>query len=217
MKVGAYVTGDYFEGREKMYALFSALGREKQSNAGDILVEQGDFFPGFYLLTGGTIEVSTLSEEGRRKVLNLFTPRMLIGISSVERKQSRIRYACLTPVSTVFLPRESFSRWTNEMLLYFAQIQTWKSQALLKQLEYARYYTAEQRVLLVLKEYEEMAAASPGSLLSGIRMKKQQLADFLGITGVHLSHIIGKLEKDGLIGTTRTEIFLQGGGYEKVL
>ena len=222
MKVRAYVTGDYFEGHEEIFGEFLHFAEEKNWASGDVLVDQGERFPGFYLLTSGVLEVSCVNDEGRRKVLNLFTPRILLGVSSVERIPSRVSYTCLTPVRAGFLPRESFARWSREMLLYFAQIQTFKSQSLLKQIEYSRYYSAEERALRILEEYEAFLTESEyGTAGSGLKkengMKKQLLSDLLGVTNVHLSHIIAKLEKNGSIQTTRSEVFRKGGCHEEVL
>ena len=209
MDTGVYVHGDLFLDHEEMYAKLLDMSWERKYSAGECIIEMGQRFSGFYLLTSGTIASSCTNLSGKKKTLGLHCARMLIGVSSLEDRPSGEEYICMTPVITAFIPKEKFEKWDNSMLLGLAQIQTHKSRNLAWQIEYAKYYSTEERTLRMVEEYERQLISNPNCGFapdSGI--KKQWVADILGITNVRLSHIISKLEKSGQILSTKTEMKL---------
>ena len=211
MENNAYVMGDFFEYQEEFYRKLVDISMEKKLKEGEILLAGGENFTGFYLLKAGTLAGTITTMSGRQKILHLITSRTLIGASSIDQRPSSVEYRCFTDVTAGYIPRESFSGWTNEMLLSFAQIQTYKLRGLMRQIEYARYYTTEERILMVISEFENIAAVNPGSRLRAEGgVKKQLLCDILGITNVRLSQLLGRMEKQGKISMTRSCVFRKG-------
>ena len=99
-------------------------------------------------------------------------------------------YTCLTKVHAAQVQPEALQNWDKYMLLTLAKLQKQKERYFDRQLQMRAYYTADERVMCVLKDlsYANENRPKDGYLLTGI-ITYQMIGELIGSTRVQVSNI----------------------------
>lgn len=198
------------------------IKRYRSYAPGQVIASTGDEPTVVGSLVEGVAQISTLLPDGRRQMVGLLLPSDFVGRPG----RSRIDYdvTAVTPVTLCTFRKADFER----LLLANPSIERRLLEMTLDELDAAREWmtllgrkSARERVAsLVLMLARRNAALSGSEPESGqhvpLRLTRQAIADYLGLTIETVSRQFGALSRDGLvaIGSQRMLEILDIDGLE---
>lgn len=188
------------EGSDTLNKIMNTLSTPVTLVAGATLFDEGDEGDAVYQLVTGQMEVSVLSEDGRKLVLDVVRPGAMVG--EIALFDPGTRTATLTALQASTLRRLSSSELVNkirqdpELAIDLIRLAGRRMRWMNDQLEQQVFLTLSARLarrILYLTD-----SANPA-----LKLNQTQLAGFVGATREGVSNILRTWKQNGLIDLTR--------------
>ncbi|MDR1358345.1 MAG: Crp/Fnr family transcriptional regulator [Coriobacteriales bacterium] len=154
-----------------------------------------------YLLLAGTVEVSLMSEAGRKRILALHEERTFIDDALLSEGSSVVMVTCLTKAEFAILDRAKLTRLAYQDPTIFDCILKsvlYKLQGLTQHLVDQTFNEVEDRIINLLSSF---AKSHGRSVDNGIRIEKplthEFIAEMVGSTRVRVTQSIKSLQTKG--------------------
>lgn len=197
-------TGFLSAASAELKSMLNALATEVTLARGEVLFEQGDIGDAFYAVLTGTLEVSVLSQDGRKLVLALVRPGGLFG--EIALFDPGLRTATLSAVetSTVLRVRNadvlSQIRETPDLAVDMITFAGQRMRSMNQQYSEQVFLPLQARLARkVLTLTAELINPS-----EPLRLNQSQFADFVGATREAVSKTLSEWKKLGVIEASRS-------------
>jgi CRP/FNR family transcriptional regulator, cyclic AMP receptor protein len=175
---------------------------------GATLFERGDAGGTMYVVNAGRIEISIITEVGRKIVLNQIPPGHCFGeigmIDTLERTASAVALedSILLPVlrSTFMEAVRSSAQLSINLMEILCERLRWVSDSVEEYALHALDLRLARRLLVLHKNF--------GDAENGIRITQNELADFAGATRESANKILMHWKAEGLVDVKRGNLIL---------
>ena len=172
--------------------------------AGTVLYQQGDPADEVLYLQSGQVQLECVHSGGKRRVLCLLFDGIPVGEDEcIYNSVREFRAVTATECQVFRIPAEVFKQRVETspaLALKLFQVSARKSQVLSRMLVRDSFLSARGRVIqLLLSLAERYGAVGTGGVRLTIRLTQQEIADFLGLSRVAVSHCIQFLTQEGLL------------------
>lgn len=173
--------------------------------AGKALFRQGSWPQEVYLIEQGLVKLTWLAPEGQAIVIGLFSRgAILAAASALLQRALPMTYETLTSCRLCRMSAEDFRSHIRTNPQFFWQLNQWFSHALQTQISYIvplKTEPAQRRLEYFLLEL--IASDESTDLSKPIRLrvplKQWELAQLIDVTPEHLSRLLLKLNRDGIL------------------
>jgi CRP/FNR family transcriptional regulator len=190
-----------------------AMGGVRFYARGATILPAGEEQDLIYRLRSGWVCRSRTLADGRRQILGVSVPGDLLGLAPIVFARSLDRLTCLTRASVEVVDQaQLWDRTANDpdlarfLLFQLAEAQRRQDSWLIG----LGRCTAEELLAAMLLDARERLRAR--SLLTKgafrLPLTQQDIADYLGMTSVHVSRVLGRLRRSGTITIERRVILL---------
>ncbi len=187
--------------------LEQTLGQNKRAlQKGAILKAEGDKSQHRFCLIEGWLAVSKSLQDGEQQILDLILPGETYDPTGVDGNTSFVQIEALNNVVVIAIDTTTWARLLqdNPDLRHSEMLQANAAQARQSQrmLRLGKS-SAETRVAYVLIEmYLRVTKSKPSEIFAfHMPMGQQQLADFSGLSSVHVCRTLRRLNRQGIITT----------------
>ncbi|MDJ1007560.1 MAG: Crp/Fnr family transcriptional regulator [Paracoccaceae bacterium] len=193
-------TGFLSSASEALRTAIEAHGREMRLGAGEVLFEQGDDGDALYAILDGALEISVVSEDGRKLALDVLKPGDLIG--EIAFFDPGVRTATATAHEDTRLFRIRNRDMTEairadpalgiDMIHLAGQRMRWMNSQLADQVFLPLSARLARKLLHLTADGTET-----------LHMSKSEIAEFMGATREAVSKTIGDWKKAGIVEAPR--------------
>ncbi len=189
--------------------LTSSYVQQTTFEKGKEIFTQGEIPTSFFVLLQGSVQVETISEEGRRKILNRFNvPGVVFGEVYAYLSDPLYDYTCvvtedaeiLSIQTSVLNPKMNAVSMRDQLQYNMLQILSQKAYFLSSKTFILSEMTLRNKIIAYLNFRSKI---KEGKAI----FTREELADYLGTTRPSLSRELKKMEKDGLILLDKEKIF----------
>jgi len=198
-------TGFLSGASEALRRMLSAQATEIVLKKDEVLFEQGDDARSLYAVTSGTLEVSVLSQDGRRLALNRMKSGSVFG--EIALFDPGVRTATVTAQETSVVRSVRYDDVMNEIrrnpdlaidLIHLAgQRLRWMDRQLNEQV----FLPMPSRLARKILYLTEAQAALPGP--ANLSLSQAELAEFVGATREAVSKTLSQWKKLGVVSASR--------------
>lgn len=186
-------------------------GTERTVPAGHVLVREGELHDTVYRLTRGEVARVKSLEDGRRQIICIFTPGDLLAVKSMLLDRQPADIAALSSATVTSIGYGNALALAGEHpnigLRYMWQLAE-DERRLHNIVILLGQGTALERISAVLLDLQaRLMLLEDGS--ARITMTQQELADYVGLTPVHVNRTLGSLRKQGAVATQNGAILLR--------
>ncbi len=166
------------------------------------------------VLSSGRVKIFHNTQDGKQAVLALIDPGELFGELALVEPTQREEYAEAMELSTVIvIPSEEIQRLMNEhpkLSLGLNKLLGLRVQRFNRRLKSLLFRSNRERVVHLLFDLAEKYGKyqRDGSIAIGIRLSHQELASIIGSTRETVTLVLGELQDEGALTTSRKEIIL---------
>jgi len=181
------------------------FGLIKTFQAGDILMEPGQFFKSSMLVLEGKIKVYREDDEGGEYFMYYLEPGQACALSMVcalKRESSEILGKAVTDVKVLAIPLDKMDSWIkNYKSWYYFVLENYRSrfEELLQIIDQVAFKSLDERLEFYLKRNTE-------SMGSTLKITHQEIANELNSSREVISRLLKKLEQKGKIALHRNAI-----------
>jgi CRP-like cAMP-binding protein len=180
--------------------------RSVSFKAGDVVIAEGDIAESVYMIESGWAIEYRLLDDGRRQILNFLVPGDHIGLQAISMKTASYSVCVVVDSRLQKMTPDSFLRALkkNPKLVECLWHTSMKDLSIAReQVVRLGRMSAIERIAHMLLEINARLKKSSGvnDNYVGIKIPQALLADALGLSVVHVSRTITKLQKLGLIRT----------------
>lgn len=196
-------TGFLADASDELIGLLESLAVETQLGEGEVLFEQGDDGDTLFAITGGSLEFSVLSREGRKLSLDVMRPGDLFG--EIALFDPGPRTATVTALesskvlgvknSDVLRAINSAPELSIDMIQLAGQRLRWMSTQLNEQVFLPMPARLARKILYLTLD--------PSESLSTLTLSQAELAEFVGATREAVSKTLSTWKKANVIQSTR--------------
>ncbi len=180
--------------------MLRALAREKRLAKGEVLFEQGDPGDSLFAVAEGALEVSVLSEDGRKLALDMLTAGALFGeIALFDPGPRTATVTALRPTTVLGIRnRDVVAAFRThpdlaaDLMQLAGQRMRWMDTQISEQAFLPLPIRLARKVLHLL---------GPGA--SDLPMSQSNLADFLGVTREAVSKTLADWKREALVEVSR--------------
>ena len=186
---------------------------KRRIGKGTVLYRAGDSFESLYAVRSGAFKTVGVSRHGDEKVTGLHLPGEVMGLEAINSKRHGYDAIALEDSEVCVIPFGQLSQLSMRMpglqqqLLRILSGDISRDQGLMLLLG---GMDAEQRLAAFLlslsRRYQKLGYASTRFSL---RMTREEIGSYLGLTLETVSRLFSRFQKDGLIGAHQREIELQ--------
>src|SRR5687767_11793029 len=180
---------------------------------GAVLYRSGDAFQSLYAVRSGSFKSVGLSRAGDEKVTGLHLPGEVMGLDAINNRQHGYDAVALEDSEVCIIPYSSLTQLAQRMPQLQAQLMRILSgdisrdQGLMLLLG---AMDAEQRIAAFLlslsRRYERLGYAATRFSL---RMTREDIGSYLGLTLETVSRVFSRLQRDGLIAAQQKDVELK--------
>jgi CRP-like cAMP-binding protein len=166
------------------------------------------------VLSSGRVKIFHNTQDGKQAVLALIDPGELFGELALVEPTQREEYAEAMELSTVIvIPTEEVQRLMNEhpkLSLGLNKLLGLRVQRFNRRLKSLLFRSNRERVVHLLFDLAEKYGKyqRDGTIAIGIRLSHQELASIIGSTRETVTLVLGELQDEGALTTSRKEIIL---------
>ncbi|MEX0704595.1 MAG: Crp/Fnr family transcriptional regulator [Planctomycetales bacterium] len=195
-------------------AALERRSRSRTFDRGDLIYLPSDRNESVLLLTSGRVKIYHLTAEGKQAVLALVEPGEIFGELAVFGEGRREEFAETMEKSTlVLIPGEAVRELMEQHPLVSMQVTRLmglRRQQVERRLKSLLFRSNRERLAFLLLELaEKYGQPSSQSILIGIRLSHQELANIIGSTRETVTVLLGELQAEGLIAVSRRQIILR--------
>jgi CRP/FNR family transcriptional regulator len=180
---------------------------------GSVLYRNGDAFDALYAVRSGSFKSVGFSRGGEEKVTGMHLPGEVMGLDAISKRQHGYDAVALEDSEVCVIPYARLTQLSMQIPELQAQLlrilsgDISRDQGLMLLLG---GMDAEQRIAAFLlslsRRYQNLGyAASRFSL----RMTREEIGSYLGLTLETVSRLFSRLQRDGLIGAHQREVELK--------
>lgn len=178
--------------------------RREAVQAGTVFYQQGDPADEVLYLQSGQVRVECVHSDGKKRALYLLFDGIVVGEDEcIYGGVREFRAVAATECQVFRIPAEVFKQRVETsaaLALKLFQVSARKSQVLSRLLVRDSFLSARGRIVqFLLSVAERHGAAGAEGVRLTIRLTQQELADFLGLSRVAVSHCIQLLAQEGLL------------------
>ena len=186
-------------------------GTEKVVPVGDVLVRQGEPHGILYRLVAGKVARIRAIEDGRRQIICIFSPGDLLAVKAMmlDRQPDNIEVLSRATVSALEYSKglALAGEHPNVGLRYMWQLAE-DERRLHNSVTLLGRGTALERVSTVLVDLQARLGLLGGDN-APIHIRQQDLADYVGLTLVHVNRTLRCLREQGAVDTQTGGIFVR--------
>ena len=171
----------------------------------------GDHAQDVLLLTAGRAKICSLTEDGKQAIFGFIEPGELFGELAVIGAGERENYAEAVEKSTIIMiPRDALLELMEELPLLsmgITKLIGMRRRRIERRLKNLLFRSNRQRIVhLLLELVEQYGTRTPEGMLIRIRLSHQDLADIIGSTRETVTVVLGNLQREGYVVTSRRKI-----------
>jgi CRP-like cAMP-binding protein len=186
-------------------------GTGKAIPAGQVLVRESEALTTVYRLTRGKVARIRTLEDGRRQIICIFSPGDLLGVKAMLLDRQPDNIEALTNAIVMSLPYGKALALADEHpnvgIRYMWQLAE-DERRLHNSVTLLGRGTALERVSTALLDLQARLVAFGGEN-SLVAIRQQDLADYVGLTLVHVNRTLRSLREQGALMTEHGSIVLQ--------
>jgi CRP/FNR family transcriptional regulator, anaerobic regulatory protein len=198
---------------DKLRAIDELTRLKRRVARGAALYRAGEAFDALYAIRSGSFKAVGVSRSGEEKVIGLYLPGEVMGLDSINPRQHRYDAIALEDSEVCIVP---YGRLT-ELALRIPDLQTQLLRLLSGDISRDEGLMlllggmdAEQRLAAFLlslsRRYQKLGYASSRF---NLRMTREEIGSYLGLTLETVSRLFSRLQRDGLIKTHQREVHLK--------
>ena len=166
-----------------------------------------------YLLIDGWVASSIELDEGERQITKIHLPGDILGATSLGLTASVDTLTALTPVTVSSVPATTFgnllAHWPRLAAVLFLCAQRERLALMERLTALGRMSAVESFAGMVLDLHGRLAAMGRGEENAlDLRVTQEQIADYLGISAVHVHRALRQLETSGVISRSGRRIVI---------
>lgn len=180
---------------------------------GSALYRCGDAFETLYAVRSGSFKTVSVSRNGEEKVTGLHLPGDVMGLEAINRKQHGYDAVALEDSEVCVIPYSRLTQLAMRMpelqqqLLRILSGDISRDQGLMLLMG---GMSADQRIAAFLlslsKRYQKLGYAA---MRFGLRMSREEIGSYLGLTLETVSRVFSRFYRDGLIAARQREVELK--------
>ncbi len=169
---------------------------------------------GVMLLASGQVKICNVTADGKQSILTFVEPGDVFGELSLFDSGQREEFARTTESTQIILmPAESLRKVAEEnpyLAMRISRLVGMRRKQIERRLKYLLFHSNQERLIHLLLELSETYGKSLDNheVEIGIKLSHQDLAGVIGSTRESVTLILGELQADGLIRTSRRKIVL---------
>jgi len=205
-------TGQVSDLRDCVQIIESCKRGDQLVPAGTTLFFEGEASRKLYILLDGWVTSSRSVEDGRQLILNFLMPGAFLGFQSNLLAPLDTTVRCLTDALVCVFPTNRFITLLEKnpaLALFLNNRKAEDDKAITDNLINIASRPARARVAyLLLDLHKRILLNQPASSHAGIHLPltRQDIADTLGLTNVHVSRAISALQKEKLLSFRKSRL-----------
>ena len=190
---------------ETMRSLASAKHQNRNLRAGQDLIGQGEACDAIFNLVEGWIMLYAISEAGRRHIVHFALAGAVLGLESMGQTTAKYGVQALTNVVVCEIPRKALAPESEahpEIAIRLAWMMGRDRDLSFEHVFALGQHSARERVAgLLLELFVRSRAQWPGRGVEelALPLTQEHIADATGLTGVHVSRVLSRLRRDGIL------------------
>ena len=184
----------------------SRIAPMRHFKTGQFIYHMGQPANALYIIGEGQVTISTVTLDGREKILGLFKSGDVFGeLFAPEEDRGKTEAKAHTDVWLCALTERDFfsiCKQRPEVAINFIRALMRRVHELQEEIEDLAFSTARQRLLKLLNklcaEYQEEAAKAPVCI---VRFSQDELARMLGLTRERINAVVNELKERGVLQT----------------
>jgi CRP/FNR family transcriptional regulator len=194
-------------------AAFSGLARQKRKiGRGVSLFRGGDAFEALYIIHSGTFKTVSIWRDGQEKVTGFHLAGEVLGLDAIDQGTQRHDAKALEDSEVCVVPFEPLQRMAHAMPALQQQLLRALSADISRDgglVQLLGALSSERRLAAFLlsfsRRYQRLGYSSDRFVL---RMTREDLGSYLGLTLETVSRLISRFQRQNLISVQRREIQL---------
>ncbi|MDR1082934.1 MAG: Crp/Fnr family transcriptional regulator [Coriobacteriales bacterium] len=168
-----------------------------------------------YLLLRGSVEISLVHKNGRKRILAFHTARTFIDDAMISDENTALMIRCLTAVELAVMEQVALSALAqNNPIIYDCILRSvlYKLQGLTQHLANQTFNEVEDRIisLLVSLARKQGRETATGTVIEQ-SLTHEQIAELVGSTRVRVTQSLKSLQAQGRLGKTGKHYILNTG------
>ncbi|WP_121062151.1 Crp/Fnr family transcriptional regulator [Chachezhania antarctica] len=201
-------TGFLSDASDQLKSMLNALATEVALKPGEVLFEQGNIGDAFYAVLTGALEISVLSQDGRKLVLALIRPGSLFGEIALFDPGPRTATLSAVEPSTVLRVRNADVlariRETPDLAVDMITLAGQRMRAMNTQYSEQVFLALQPRLARkILALTADLATPT-----DPLRLNQSQFADFVGATREAVSKTLSEWKRLGVIEASRAGLIV---------
>lgn len=203
----AYFPENWLDGQRKFVGKFLCMANIRYFRSGEpIDSPQGEPMKALHVVLDGVVECSFQNADQKR-VVWIVKNGMFIGMSSLDGYLGHHTFSCRTSAIVASMPAEDISKWSHDMFLALAEMQTRKAYTAANQVNAQYLEPAHMKVARLLLELSRSTGSGGAQDIPLIvHITKQGIAEQVGISREHATKIIGAMQRSGLLVSQNRDI-----------
>ena len=171
----------------------------------------GDHAQDVLLMAAGRAKICSLTEDGKQAIFGFIEPGELFGELVVVGVGERENYAEAVEKSTVIMiPGDALLELMEELprlSIGITKLIGMRRRRIERRLKNLLFRSNRQRIVhLLLELVEQYGTRTPDGVLIRIKLSHQDLADIIGSTRETVTVVLGNLQREGYVVTSRRKI-----------
>ena len=199
--------------REDLKLLDNMSQRSRPLHRGDFVFEAGDPFKAIYAVRSGIIKVYLDSDHGEERILGFYLPGELLGLDAIHSGQHACSALAIETSSVCSFPYDRLDEACSRIRGLHQQMCRLMSREISGENEHLlmlKNKTAEERIAGFLvnlsSRYQRLGYSGTEFKLP---MSREEIGNYLGLTTETVSRLLSKLQRDGIIESSRRFIILK--------
>lgn len=179
-----------------------AIGRKYKK--GEILCHEGDIGNSMYIIKSGKVKILKTSEEGKEKILTIFSEGDFLGeMSLVDEEARSATVEAMEDTETYIIYKKDFIEMLNGSFVIVMKLLSTLSRrirTLNNKIEILTFRDVHARFADVIMELKEKyGIVKKGKILIDLSLTHKDLASMLGVTRETMTRIISKMKKQNIL------------------
>ena len=171
----------------------------------------GDHAKDVLFMAAGRAKICSLTEDGKQAIFGFIEPGELFGELAIVDAGERENYAEAVEKSTVIMiPSDALLELMEELPLLsigITKLIGLRRRRIERRLKNLLFRSNRQRIVhLLLELVEQYGTRTPEGVLIRIKLSHQDLADIIGSTRETVTVVLGGLQREGYVVTSRRKI-----------
>ena len=177
---------------------------------GTALYQAGDAFTALYAIWTGSFKTSVGSSDGRNQVTGFQLSGELLGLDGIDTRQQQVEAMALEDSQVCVIPFETLESLAQEVSSLQQQLHRILSREIVRNhgvmLQLGSMYAEERLASFMLNLTHRLHARGFSASAVQLRMTREEIGSFLGLTLETVSRTFSKFQADGLLFVRNRQI-----------